>query len=94
MFFLGLTLGLLAGSFVTHKFHKLQLKWYRRMRARDRILPRSKRPPERKTTIRLSPECLAGECGSCNGVGCNHGCGHPARSRHKPGISIPEEPPF
>ncbi len=75
--------------------------------------PAAVRPPSRSATGRTprpqnvvrqySPECLANECGSCSGIGCDHGCPHPGRSRtrsrrngSRPPQPVPDdsEPPF
>ena len=38
-----------------------------------------------------SPECMRADCGSCSGAGCDHGCGHPGRTRRNTRQPVPDD---
>ena len=56
----------------------------------------TRRPPYRQQAEpgrrrQYSPECMAADCGSCSGAGCDHGCGHPGRARRNTRQPVPDD---
>ena len=59
-------------------------------------LSAARRPPYRRQAEpgrrrQYSPECMVADCGSCSGVGCDHGCGHPGRARRNTRQPVPDD---